>query len=114
MKSKEILKLWNSYLNSHTNILNDVKNKNEIGIVYGTDEIKIDKKKKRLRIPDVGWVDFPELDVNFKPDWTVICSNDLVVVGIGDPFSKYACRNILIKAVIPFSVVSCFFNHKGY
>jgi hypothetical protein len=60
-------------------------------ILYGTDEFRLDRRAGRIHLPDVGWVDCPDIVSHKDPvGWVGIhhvCGTLEAVLGNGSPFS---------------------------
>lgn len=89
MKAKSILKSFVSYIQSHPDSYDpNIQN----AVLYGTDEFKIDYKKRAIKLSSIGWIDCPTLADTDNPDWITLFmmgGKFVLDLGNGNPFDKY-------------------------
>jgi hypothetical protein len=56
VKAKAIYQLWQEYMHSVRDRVPMVSGQDTVALLFGTDEIKIDWVKNRVKIPEMGWV----------------------------------------------------------
>lgn len=89
MKSKSLFKAFMKHIQSHPDSFDKTI---PSAIIYGTDEFKVDYKKKALKIDGLGWVPCEALLNTDDPDWLALFNmGDKVIMdlGRGDPFQVF-------------------------
>ncbi len=64
MNSKKIQKHFFNYLENFRGELQYATIENTPAVIYGNDEFKIDIKKNRIRLPDLGWLETENMNLD--------------------------------------------------
>lgn len=95
MKSKEIQKLFIEYMLGDRKKFKYATESESPAIIYGSDEFKIDKKRSRIKIEEMDWLEIEDcnLDCNLKNiEWIAIVCNEgvysILISSIKNPFSE--------------------------
>jgi hypothetical protein len=93
MTQKEILKNFREMVALHANQIPQAKVGESVATIYGTDQVKVDIKRNRIKLAEFGWLDLDKqvhLDSSAF-DWIGLfrdnSSDDFIIVfGDGNPF----------------------------
>lgn len=89
MKSKSILKEFSTYIHAHPDSYDQNR---QNAVLYGTDEFKLDFKKRSVKLDSLGWVECPSLQDTDNPDWIALFmlgGKFVMDFGKGNPFQKF-------------------------
>lgn len=119
MKSKEIQKLFIEYMLGERKKVKYANENETPAIIYGSDEFKIDRKKSRIKIDILGWIEIEDisLDCDLKDiEWIAIKSTEgvysLIVSSNINIFSETAENPLYIDGqvfAVPSSIKPKFF-----
>jgi hypothetical protein len=97
MKGKNITKLFEERIKQG---VQQPRELDDVAILYGHDQVKLDHLKSRVRLPDIGWIFYDDSNEHIpkKPDWVAYIKINIethLILGIGNPFDD------LNKAILP-------------
>lgn len=88
MKAKRLIELFNIYSTVHPN--RPEHSDQPVALLFAADEIKIDYRRGRVRLPQFGWQSCAEM-VGYSGtiDWVAVCKEGddwVLAFGEGSPF----------------------------
>lgn len=88
MKAKKLVELFNIYSTVHPN--RPEHSDSPVALLFAVDEVKIDYRRGRIRLPQFGWQSCPEMvGYSGNIDWVAVCKEGegwALAFGEGSPF----------------------------
>ncbi len=90
MKSQELISLFEEHAKDLNSRSVQVENKDDIVTLYASEDVKLDRRKNRILLPLLGWVDMgSEIPKKLRFEWAAVYKLDgcyTMSTGTGNPF----------------------------
>lgn len=88
MKSQELISLFEDYITESRPVHAD--NKDNITTLYASEDVKLDRRKNRIRLPILGWIDMgSKIPKKLSFEWVAVYKLDedyAMTMGTNNPF----------------------------
>ncbi len=90
MKSQELISLFEEHLKDFRAV--PVDDNDNITTLYSSEDVKLDRRKNRIRLPMIGWVDMErKISKKLSFGWVAVYQLDgkfNLMMGSGNPFAS--------------------------